>query len=190
MGTELPWVESLLLNEGASLVWTFEYSEINVTHPRMRAKTCQAIATDFIEEHFAPVDIIVSFSSLEHSGLGRYGDALNPDGDRDAAAQAWCMLRPGGLFVLGLPMSCKDDGETVFNAHRIYGFERLAYIASNFELLGFASQCSMFGRGSNAGFQPVIVLRKPSGLGEPIKQLVARDFASEEMKQRTQGIVR
>ena len=36
-------------------------------------------------------DAVVSFSSIEHSGLGRYGDALNPWGDLIAAAQAWYM---------------------------------------------------------------------------------------------------
>ena len=34
-------------------------------------------------------DAVVSFSSIEHSGLGRYGDALNPWGDLIASAQAW-----------------------------------------------------------------------------------------------------
>lgn len=187
MGTEIPWVEALLLNEGVNLVWTFEYSQINVTHPRMRAKTSQAIAVDVLEERFVPVDIIVSFSSLEHSGLGRYGDALNPDGDRDAVAQAWCMLRPGGLFVLGLPMTCENEGDTVFNAHRVYGFERLAYIASNFELLKFADSCSVHGVGrgnDQASFQPVVVLRKPHNLDVPPVQLVAGDFAVEELKRQ------
>ena len=172
MGTEVPWVEALLLNEGAGLVWTFEYSHIDVQHPRMRAQPCQAIAADFLADRFAPVDLIVSFSSLEHSGLGRYGDALNPDGDRDAIAQAWCLLRPGGLLVLGVPMSCADRGETVFNAHRIYGYERLAYVAANFELGGFVGSACRKELG-----QPMVVLRKPVDLSAPALPLVAGDFA-------------
>lgn len=87
MGTENPWVECLLLNEGARLVTTFEYGKINAEHPKMRASLCQDIAVDFLAGRFEPVDLIVSYSSLEHSGLGRYGDALNPDGDKDAVAQ-------------------------------------------------------------------------------------------------------
>jgi hypothetical protein len=162
MGTEYPWVECLLLNEGVSLVWTFEYSIINVQHPRMRAKQCQLIAQDYLNGQFDPVDVIVSYSSLEHSGLGRYGDMLNPDGDKEALAQAWCMLRPGGLLVLGVPMSCANEGELVFNAHRVYGFERLAYISENYELVGFVSnECRI-----NSKHDPIIVLRKPQDLGE------------------------
>ena len=34
-------------------------------------------------------DAVVTFSSIEHSGLGRYGDSLNPWGDLIASAQAW-----------------------------------------------------------------------------------------------------
>ena len=41
-------------------------------------------------------DFVVTYSSLEHSGLGRYGDKLNPAADLEAMAQAWCMLKPGG----------------------------------------------------------------------------------------------
>ena len=172
MGTEVPWVEALLLNEGARLVRTFEYSTIDVQHPRMVAEPCQAVASAALAGRLAPVDLIVSFSSLEHSGLGRYGDALNPDGDRDAVAQAWCLLRPGGLFVLGVGMTCRDEGETVFNAHRNYGFERLAYVAANFELEHFVGGACRKELG-----QPIIVLRKPLDTSIPAAPLVAGDFA-------------
>ena len=43
-------------------------------------------------------DFAVSFSSIEHCGLGRYGDPLNPFGDFEAVAQVWCMCKPGALF--------------------------------------------------------------------------------------------
>lgn len=46
---------------------------------------------------------MISYSSLEHSGLGRYGDELNPDGDIEAAEEVWCMLKKGGYFIIGLP---------------------------------------------------------------------------------------
>jgi len=172
MGTENPWVECLLLNEGVSLVWTFEYATINVQHPRMKAKQCQLIAKDYLEGQFDPVDVIVSYSSLEHSGLGRYGDYLNPDGDKEALAQAWCMLRPGGLLVLGVPIWCANKGEIVFNAHRIYGYERLAYIAENFELVGFAGgKCASGNRGD-----PIVLLRKPHDVHSKVKGVSAADF--------------
>ena len=43
-------------------------------------------------EHY---DNAATFSSIEHAGLGRFGDPLNPDGDLDVMSQVHCMLRPG-----------------------------------------------------------------------------------------------
>ena len=41
---------------------------------------------------------MVTFSSIEHSGLGRYGDSLNPWGDLITMAQSWCLLKPGEIM--------------------------------------------------------------------------------------------
>ena len=35
----------------------------------------------WLDGKWKPVDFIVTFSSMEHSGLGRYGDPLLPFGD-------------------------------------------------------------------------------------------------------------
>ena len=45
---------------------------------------------------------MVTFSSLEHSGLGRYGDQLNPWGDLITMAKAWCVVKPGGQALVGV----------------------------------------------------------------------------------------
>lgn len=116
------------------------------------------------------VDWIVVYSSLEHSGLGRYGDSLNPDGDKDAMLHAWCMLKPGGYLLLGVPMTCSFDGFIQYNAHRTYGFKRLAYIASEFELVDFPERC-IKGRVNN----DLVLLRKP--LGANSHKPTAEDFA-------------
>ena len=61
-------------------------------------------------------DVIASYSSLEHSGLGRYGDALHPWGDLVTMAKAWCLIKPGGTAVIGIPTAKKDS--IVFNVHK------------------------------------------------------------------------
>lgn len=59
---------------------------------------------------------------VEHIGLGRYGDPLDPDGDLKAMRELERVLAPGGnlLFVapVGTPAVC-------FNAHRIYSHEQI-----------------------------------------------------------------
>lgn len=48
-------------------------------------------------------DLLVSFSGIEHSGLGRYGDPVNPDADIEAMAQIHRALAPGGYLLLAIP---------------------------------------------------------------------------------------
>ena len=45
-------------------------------------------------------DAVVTLSSIEHFGLGRYGDAMDLDADRAAAAEMRRVLRPGGRIAL------------------------------------------------------------------------------------------
>ncbi len=120
---------------------------------------------------------VATFSSIEHSGLGRYGDRLNPDGDRDAVRQAWCMLQPGGWLAIGVPMSCTERGYIEFNAHRVYGYERLAHISQGFELFGFVRPCQPHEREPHWWPQPVYVLRKPLA-GVVVPPLTAADFVT------------
>jgi hypothetical protein len=84
------------------------------------------------------------------------------------------MLRPGGLLVLGVPMTCANLGHLNYNAHRVYGFERLAFISENFELVGFvADECNAVG----SAHDPLLVLRKPFDLSIKAKRLVSKDFS-------------
>ena len=172
LGSERPWVECLALNAGAATVWTFEYGHIVSTHPRLKAQPVKEIAASIASGAQAQVDWVATFSSIEHSGLGRYGDALNPDGDREALQQAWCMLKPGGVLILGVPMACRHRGFIEFNSHRFYGFQRLAYIAADFEMVGMSGSCNP---GEGAG--SIVVLRKPI-LSSGWRRLTADDFAA------------
>ncbi len=95
----------MILN-GAASVTTLEYHEIESRHPKVKAVMPKELSKKFLDvsernrytffsflTQTAPrvffyvqgtlekFDIMVSFSSLEHSGLGRYGDELNPWGD-------------------------------------------------------------------------------------------------------------
>jgi len=45
---------------------------------------------------------IVSYSSIEHDGLGRYGDPLNPFGDLEAMKVFWSLLRVGGILLVAV----------------------------------------------------------------------------------------
>ena len=79
------------------------------------------------------VDFVATFSSIEHSGLGRYGDALDPTGDLLEARKIHCVLKSGGLLFLGLPTG-KDA--VFFNAHRVYGILRWSMLVAGWHFEG------------------------------------------------------
>ena len=81
-----------------------------------------------------PFDVIVSFSGIEHDGLGRYGDPVHPNGDLAAMKEMWSCLKPGGLLLLGVP-TCSHD-MLVYPEHRIYGPHRLKRVLRGFTLVG------------------------------------------------------
>ena len=137
IGTEKPWVEAHLLNQGAELVVTLEYGRIVSEHPQLVPVVASELAALFLAKGGVEVDFIVTISSLEHSGLGRYGDPLNPAGDLEAMAQAFCLLKPGGLMLLGVPSAGGDHtrDQLFWNAHRVYGRKRMQHMAANFDFL-------------------------------------------------------
>lgn len=65
------------------------------------------------------VDSISCMHVVEHIGLGRYGDALDPDGDRKAIAELMRVVAPGGMLLFVVPVG---RPRICFNAHRMYGF--------------------------------------------------------------------
>lgn len=55
--------------------------KIRSEHPRITVLTPFEMSDQFLAGTLPAFDAMVTFSSIEHSGLGRYGDELNPHGD-------------------------------------------------------------------------------------------------------------
>ncbi len=70
MGSQTPWIELILLNKGAKKVTTFDYVKMNSARPEVEVLTPDELSEKFINEDIR-FDGMVTFSSLEHSGLGR-----------------------------------------------------------------------------------------------------------------------
>ncbi|RCN47679.1 hypothetical protein ANCCAN_06243 [Ancylostoma caninum] len=49
------------------------------------------------KENLEKFDFAITFSSIEHSGLGRYGDPLDPIGDLREVLKVMCLLKKGGI---------------------------------------------------------------------------------------------
>ena len=134
IGSQSPWIEASLLAYGVEGLTTMEYSSTRTNHAQVRWMHPATAASSFLKGQLPQFDFAVSYSSLEHDGLGRYGDPLNPHGDIESVQKVWCILKPGGLFFLGFPYNGAHD-ELVFNSHRVYGPKRLPLVTANFEVL-------------------------------------------------------
>lgn len=127
IGSETYWLELLCALYGAREVVTVEYREIAWTDglpgvpARLRSITWDQYLTE-LPQHAAGYDMVLSYSSIEHSGLGRYGDRFQPLGDLYTFYLMSRCLAPHGLCGLAVPVG---QDLTHFNAHRIYGPTRI-----------------------------------------------------------------
>lgn len=72
-------------------------------------------------------DSLSCLHALEHFGLGRYGDPINPQGYRQGLENMAKLLRPGGLFYLSTPIG-KERVE--FNANWVFDPRTILQIAT------------------------------------------------------------
>jgi len=61
--------------------------------------------------------------TVEHVGLGRYGDQLDPEGDLKAIKELVRVLASNGSLLFVVPIGRKP--KIMFNAHRIYSYEQI-----------------------------------------------------------------
>jgi len=97
----------------------------------------QAGATDLVNLHFAneSIDSLSCMHVIEHIGLGRYGDPLDPMGDRKAAGELQRVLKKGGNLLVVVPVG---RPRVQFNAHRIYDHREFRNWFDELELVEFS----------------------------------------------------
>lgn len=81
-------------------------------------------------------DEVASLSSIcviEHVGLGRYGDSLDPFGSEKAAKELVRVLAPGGSLYISVPVD--SDNKVYFNAHRTFTRDYILKIFSPLTLV-------------------------------------------------------
>jgi ubiquinone/menaquinone biosynthesis C-methylase UbiE len=81
------------------------------------------------------VECLSCMHTIEHIGLGRYGDTLDPDGDLKAIKELQRVTKIGGHLLIVTPVG---KPRIQFNAHRIYGFEMIHELFKDFELQDFS----------------------------------------------------
>jgi len=163
IGTQNPWIESILLTKKAKKILTLEYGYFESEHPALSFIRPKEFKQKFLNGTLGTFDVIISYSSLEHSGLGRYGDPLNPWGDILAMAEAWCVSSPQTKLLLGVPTSVSLNKDWItFNAHRVYGPLLYPFLTTNWKFVWPLEESKRNSPedASNGGFQPVFIFEK------------------------------
>lgn len=72
---------------------------------------------------------------IEHIGLGRYGDPIDPDGTKKACEELARVLSKGGRLYLSTPIG---KNRICFNAHHIHTPEEIIGFCKNLKLVEFS----------------------------------------------------
>ena len=113
-----------------------ELTSIDVRRKKIRleneiAITCDARRTPLESNSF---DLVLSLSSIEHFGLGRYGDDFDLSGDMKAIAEFTRILKPNGYIIFSVPIT-GGKPFIAFNAHRVYDIYMVKKFFREFELV-------------------------------------------------------
>lgn len=91
---------------------------------------------DLPAEWVHAADSVSCLHTIEHFGLGRYGDSIDPDGYLRGLDQLKKIVKPGGRLYLSTPIGPQ---RIEFNAHRIFSAKTVVdWFDSSWEILRFA----------------------------------------------------
>ena len=98
--------------------------------------------------------------TIEHIGLGRYGDEIDPAGDIKSINELKRVLKQGGDLLFVTPVG---KPKIEFNAHRVYSFEQIVDYFSPFNLKEFSLITDEGGMITNS--DPALVKEQDYGCG-------------------------
>jgi SAM-dependent methyltransferase len=86
----------------------------------------------FPDESF---DSLSCMHTVEHVGLGRYGDAIDPEGDVKAAKELGRVVKKNGNLLFVVPIG---KPRIQFDAHRIYSYSMVKELFPDFAIQEFS----------------------------------------------------
>lgn len=78
----------------------------------------QANVMDELQIEHQITDSLSCLHAIEHFGLGRYNDPIDPNGHKKGFQNLIKMLKPNGILYISFPIA--DQNQIQFNAHRIF----------------------------------------------------------------------
>jgi len=97
----------------------YDYRPADITLSNLKCGAADLCNLEFAAQS---VESISCMHTIEHIGLGRDGDPLDPLGDQTALAELQRVVAPGGSLMVVMPVG---EPKIQFNAHRIYDPEMI-----------------------------------------------------------------
>lgn len=109
-------------------VYVMDIRPINIEDENIIFLKKDLMKNDIETKYLENFDSISSLHAVEHFGLGRYGDKLDPIGHIKGIKNLQKYLKKNGLFYLSVPVGSKS--EIYFNAHRVFTIKEILNIFS------------------------------------------------------------
>lgn len=119
----------------ASAICEFNYYDIRPIDMPLPGLHCRAADLINLDIPTQSEESASCLHVLEHVGLGRYGDHLDPQGDLKAASELSRIIRRGGNLLIVEPINRVP--RLSFNAHRIYSPTQVIGMFPKFSLVEF-----------------------------------------------------
>ena len=111
----------------------YDYRPADLALSGLTSSSADLLALPFADNSISSLSCM---HVVEHIGLGRYGDQLDPDGDLKAITELKRVLAGGGDFLFVVPIG--STPRIMFNAHRIYSYDQVLGYFPEFVLKEFA----------------------------------------------------
>lgn len=110
----------------------YDYRPALLNLSNLKSGVCDLVNLPFADNSLESLSCL---HTLEHVGLGRYGDALSAQGDVLAMRELIRVLAPGGNLLIVVPVG---KSKLMFNAHRIYSFAMINKHFADLDLQDFS----------------------------------------------------
>jgi SAM-dependent methyltransferase len=110
----------------------YDYRPAHLLLDNLQTKSGDLLAMPFKDNS---INSLSCLHTIEHVGLGRYGDKLDSEGDLKAIRELKRVLAPGGNLLIALPMG---KPRVIFNAHRVYSYAQILEYFSGLKLEEFS----------------------------------------------------
>jgi hypothetical protein len=138
----------------------YEYRAVPIQLSGLASETASVVDLPFEDRSIASLSCM---HVVEHIGLGRYGDPIDPLGDLAALFELERVLAPEGDLLLVVPVG---RPRVSFNAHRVYGHQQVIDSLPHLELVEFALIPDSSGTGDLMIDPPLdLVARQEYGCG-------------------------